>query len=141
MSSNKPDENKPTGDEFAAINCSAASVDETPDGVPHPEDFCQKCKQPNIVWFAQSELWNKYAGDKHGILCPVCFAIQAQAAGFNPTAWELKPKSRRLTYYVDCVNACRANPRAVKEYTNDGCVFCPECGEHGVIYDLRGEER
>lgn len=38
-------------------------------------------------------------------------------------------------YYVDCINACRANPDDAKPNGED--VFCPECGESGVVYDLR----
>jgi hypothetical protein len=45
-------------------------------GITHPEDFCQRCHGPNIIWYVDNELWNKYHGE-YNILCPVCFAIQA----------------------------------------------------------------
>lgn len=54
----------------------------------HPEDFCGDCGRPNITWFAPSELWNKYAGDKD-IICPVCFVKLAIDVN---SAWELKPE-------------------------------------------------
>ena len=38
----------------------------------HPEDFCNDCKNPNPVWSAPNELWNKLC-DRGEIICPVCF--------------------------------------------------------------------
>jgi hypothetical protein len=58
----------------------------------HPEDYCQKCRQPNITWFAPNELWNKVTGNKSGlILCPVCFAKQAEKTMLN-VVWKLEPE-------------------------------------------------
>lgn len=59
----------------------------------HPEDFCHKCGQPNIVWFAPNELWNKSvrAANEPEILCPVCFVQLAEAAGVN-AVWEVAPQ-------------------------------------------------
>ena len=57
----------------------------------HPEDYCEKCKQPNVTWFIQSDLWNKYSNG-HDIICPICFIKQAEASGYKPTSWELKPE-------------------------------------------------
>jgi hypothetical protein len=58
----------------------------------HPEDCCQRCRQPNITWFAPSELWNKVTGNKGGlILCPVCFAKQAEKIMPN-AIWKFEPE-------------------------------------------------
>jgi len=68
-----------------------------PEGRPptdHPEAFCQRCKRPNIVWFAQSELWNRVMrqpGVTEGIVCPVCFVQAAERAGIKPSSWEVRP--------------------------------------------------
>lgn len=58
----------------------------------HPEDFCERCHRPNVTWFAPSDLWNKAAGDRHDILCPVCFVQLAEAYGIRPTAWKVAPE-------------------------------------------------
>ena len=57
----------------------------------HPEDTCQRCGGPNIVWFADSALWNAYASDAD-ILCPICFAKAAESKGFVPPAWVISPE-------------------------------------------------
>lgn len=57
----------------------------------HPEDFCERCKRPNVMWFAPSELWNAVHGE-WGILCPVCFVELAKAAGID-AAWKLHPET------------------------------------------------
>lgn len=57
----------------------------------HPEDFCMRCGRPNVVWFAQSAIWNR-AVPYGGILCPVCFIQAAETAGIKPTAWEVRPE-------------------------------------------------
>lgn len=57
----------------------------------HPEDFCERCKGPNVVWFAPSPLWNAAHGE-WDILCPVCFVQLAEAAGITPTAWRIAPE-------------------------------------------------
>lgn len=56
---------------------------------PHPEDFCDKCKNKNIIWYVANDLWNEYSNN-YEILCPICFVQKAEKAGFIPTAWELK---------------------------------------------------
>lgn len=60
----------------------------------HPEDFCHKCGQPNIVWFAPNELWNKSVRDANQpeILCPVCFVRLTEAAGFREQTWRVAPR-------------------------------------------------
>lgn len=56
----------------------------------HPEAYCDRCRCPNITWFAPSPLWNKaIAGTHHDILCPVCFIQLAEAAGIHTTAWKV----------------------------------------------------
>jgi len=59
----------------------------------HPEDFCEQCHRPNIVWFTPSPLWNKAIREVGlpEILCPVCFAQAAEVIGISPT-WELAPE-------------------------------------------------
>lgn len=55
----------------------------------HPEAKCHLCAGPNIAWSAPSPLWNAVMrggsinGDEihDGIVCPVCFATLAEAAG------------------------------------------------------------
>lgn len=63
----------------------------------HPEDFCQKCKRPNVVWFAPSPLWNAAvrAANEPEILCPVCFIQLAEAIGVS-TAWFVAPEGYKL---------------------------------------------
>lgn len=61
---------------------------ETPEPTDeHPEAKCQRCGGPNPVWFAPNEQWNAVRGDEGGIVCPSCFAAQAEAQGIMPTAW------------------------------------------------------
>jgi hypothetical protein len=49
----------------------------------HPEDFCEKCKGRNPVWYAENELWNKVTEKKVGIICPPCFDDMAIEKGEN----------------------------------------------------------
>ena len=56
------------------------------------ESVCERCKGVNVVWFVNSELWNKYAKD-HDIICPLCFIELAESQGYEPTAWELVPEN------------------------------------------------
>ncbi len=56
----------------------------------HPEDFCQECGRPNIVWFAPNELWNKIVGSSDGILCPTCFAKRAEKIT-GKIVWRFEP--------------------------------------------------
>lgn len=67
----------------------------------HPEDFCQRCKRPNVVWFAPNHLWNKVvrANNQPGILCPICFVELAEAIGIHEV-WKVAPNeksARKLT--------------------------------------------
>lgn len=57
----------------------------------HPEDHCQRCGGPNVIWFAPNELWNRVVGSPNGILCPVCFIKMAEAMGIS-TTWRLEPE-------------------------------------------------
>jgi hypothetical protein len=59
---------------------------------PHPEDTCQVCRGPNIVWSAPNHVWNRVMPDDGGILCPVCFVIAAESAGIV-TVWRLTPET------------------------------------------------
>ena len=44
----------------------------------------------------------------------------------------------KYLYYIDCPNACRADPDDANHVGDS--VICPECGFNGVIYDLREEK-
>jgi hypothetical protein len=73
----------------------AAPSSETP--TPHPEDTCQQCGGPNIVWFAPNEVWNAVMPDDGGILCPACFVKAAVRAGVDPVSWRVTPEPPRPT--------------------------------------------
>jgi hypothetical protein len=59
----------------------------------HPEDFCECCGRPNIVWYAPNELWNRVAAEKFHILCPVCFVRLCESVGVTKedSAWSVTP--------------------------------------------------
>lgn len=59
-------------------------------GTDHPEDRCERCGGKNIVWFADSDTWNAHHGE-FDILCPLCFAVLAEAGGFKVAGWRLAP--------------------------------------------------
>jgi len=62
----------------------------------HPEDYCHRCKGPNVVWSAPSPLWNEVmrGGDINGpwrwdeIICPTCFVVLAEEQGIAAN-WRL----------------------------------------------------
>ena len=54
----------------------------------HPEDFCNDCGNPNVVWYAPNELWNKLC-EKPEIICPKCFQDRADKAGI-PTTFKVE---------------------------------------------------
>ena len=57
----------------------------------HPEDRCDECGGPNIVWFAPNDLWNAVVGSPYGILRPVCFANRAEGIGQVSGPWRFEP--------------------------------------------------
>jgi len=65
----------------------------------HPEADCHLCGGPNIAWSAPSPLWNAVMrggsinGEElhDGIVCPVCFATLAEAAGIADL-WKFSAK-------------------------------------------------
>ncbi len=59
------------------------------DATIHPEDYCHRCGNPNIVWHAPNSLWNRVIVHKPSILCPVCFVIEAEKSGVKPCSWLL----------------------------------------------------
>lgn len=65
----------------------------------YEQQRCTECGQPNPVWFAPNEVWNRVIGgpeatdDPGGFLCPLCFIRRAEAAGIVPAAWVLSPES------------------------------------------------
>jgi hypothetical protein len=95
----------------------------------HPEDFCERCRRPNIVWFAPNEIWNAAHGE-WGILCPVCFAELAAAAGFNKDAWRVAPEFYVAAEKTDaprCNGLCKEVPDAI-------------CPVHGLAATLLAEQ-
>jgi hypothetical protein len=66
----------------------------------HPEDYCHRCGGPNVSWAAPSPLWNAVmrGGDINGrdlfngIVCPLCFAVLAEAAGIA-SQWRLSAEN------------------------------------------------
>ncbi len=66
--------------------------DSTPEP-EHPEARCHKCGRPNPVWFAPNDLWNEVRGDEGGIVCPPCFAVEAEAIGIGRRGtWRFAPE-------------------------------------------------
>lgn len=59
----------------------------------HPEDFCDKCKRPNITWFADNDVWNRVVDNVGIILCPVCFVQMAEEKGVSCTSWRVSRES------------------------------------------------
>lgn len=57
----------------------------------HPEDFCDQCGRPNIVWSVDSDRWNLAVSDRAKVLCPVCFVEAWEAATGMQAIWELVP--------------------------------------------------
>ena len=55
----------------------------------HPEATCQACGRRNVVWHAESPLWNRVNGSENGILCPTCFAQRADEQGVGVGSWKL----------------------------------------------------
>ena len=53
---------------------------------------CADCGRPSPTWFAPNEVWNRVFPERVGIVCPTCFVVRAEAAGINPTGWELRPE-------------------------------------------------
>lgn len=64
----------------------------------HPETYCHRCGEPNIVWFAQAEVWNALMRADgfekpepfNGIICPVCFGQMWELAFGQRGLWELR---------------------------------------------------
>lgn len=69
----------------------------------HPEDLCEICWRPNIVWSVDSKVWN-YLTEKFTqfgreiILCPICFVKIAIKAGIN-VAWTLEADKDSREYH------------------------------------------
>lgn len=60
------------------------------DSSRHPEDLCEACGRPNIVWWVDSEEWNR-ATERGSILCPGCFVERwTEATGLTKILWELR---------------------------------------------------
>jgi len=64
----------------------------------HPEDYCHKCGQRNMLWCAATrDVWltatERWAGEtgREGICCPQCFADMYRAATGNNPVWILAP--------------------------------------------------
>lgn len=59
----------------------------------HPEDFCHRCGNRNIVWWVDSKLWDlAVEGRQRGvveILCPSCFSALLEAKIGRRVLWQL----------------------------------------------------
>lgn len=59
----------------------------------HPEEICDDCNGPNVVWYAPSPLWNEvcrpagYLTDP--MLCPRCFILRAEKTGLKGV-WKIE---------------------------------------------------
>lgn len=86
----------------------------------HPEDFCEQCQRPNVVWFAPSPLWNKVVRERKlpEILCPVCFIQVAEDAGVRLGAWRVAPED----YADDIPSPLPVEQRCVKR-----AAWCDNC--------------
>lgn len=76
---------------FKARAAALSVAAEPKEGAPPPlapESMCERCKGPNVVWFAPNDLWNRVAPEL-GILCPICFIREAESKGIVPTGWML----------------------------------------------------
>jgi hypothetical protein len=64
---------------------------------PHPEDFCQVCERPNVVWWVDSDRFNLAMGGlgltRSAIVCPSCFVKGHEQATGLSAAWEIKPST------------------------------------------------
>lgn len=74
---------------------------------PHPEDCCDECGRPNIVWWAASDRWNHAMGRKPGeapnpILCPVCFVRRWERATGLRATWRVEPDDRTIRAALEC---------------------------------------
>lgn len=87
-------------------------------GNHHPEDWCHRCKGPNVQWTAPSPSWNQVVRDGDirnkdkfdGIVCPTCFAILAEEAGI----------ARSWKFYAENVMV------PLQEVTPSGLLWNPE---------------
>lgn len=60
------------------------------EGTDDSENRCDRCGGRNLhCWSADSDLWNRVRGE-YSILCPICFAELAAAAGVKPALWQLR---------------------------------------------------
>lgn len=71
----------------------AARLAELEGNDDHPENRCERCSGRNITWYADSDLWNKYAADA-SVLCPLCFAKAVEAAEGDTVVWRVAPGDR-----------------------------------------------
>jgi hypothetical protein len=91
-------------DEVLRLRAALASAEQRartqPAADAHPEDYCHRCGGPNVSWAAPSPLWNAVmrGGDINGrdlfngIVCPLCFAVLAEAAGIA-SQWRLSAEN------------------------------------------------
>jgi hypothetical protein len=92
------------GDVMHHVRAALASAEQRartqPAADAHPEDYCHRCGGPNVSWAAPSPLWNAVmrGGDINGrdlfngIVCPLCFAVLAEAAGIA-SQWRLSAEN------------------------------------------------
>lgn len=63
----------------------------------HPEDFCHRCGEKNMLWYADREDWQvateAWAAEtgREGICCPRCFAELYEQQTGKTIIWRISP--------------------------------------------------
>jgi hypothetical protein len=59
---------------------------------------CEDCGGDNIKWFTLNVVWNevreaqeRFGSEAASIVCPTCFVVRADAAGYDVRSWLLLP--------------------------------------------------
>jgi len=122
-------------------DCTVCGPEKAAETTAHPEHRCERCRGPNVVWFAPNEIWNAVHG-QWDILCPPCFVQLAEAAGIRPTAWRVAPEETTASpdpYKAVCEGGSGGkccNPDCEKCWPDP--VTCCEQGaaSNGVWHDI-----
>jgi hypothetical protein len=101
----------------------------TPPLRDNSEDWCRRCGNANVNWFAPNSLWNrsvrKYV-QLEGvaeIICPVCFIqIAEEQAGIKPTSWQVAPEGWSATdsRACECHNGQPCDAKCANDH-HEGC--------------------
>lgn len=111
----------------------------------HPEHYCHRCGGRNIGWYADSDLWNKF-DPVEGILCPICFVLQAEAGGVETAAWRVAPEDEsdekyrlmtRLHKSLERISLAEKLADAVDAYEETGSAAHWEYGIQDALKAFR----